>query len=286
MAELLDYTGKCVVVTGAASGMGAATCKLLLSRGAEVHALDITPIEWPAPSDTSDKAASYECDLGDRESIDAAVSQLPAKVDSLLNCAGVPNGGRFSPHQVMAVNWLGLRHLTESVLPRIGAGGAIVHIASTAGRDWAQRVELHRQLMAATSFEAGATLLEGHLDVVGDGYSFSKETVQYYTMWRAVQLLPTGVRMNSVCPGVTDTTIVADFRRGLGDEVIDHAAAVAGRMAEPSEMAPAMLFLADHASSSYVNGVNLVIDRGTGAARQTDQSDPELIWGSRSSLPK
>ncbi len=72
---------------------------------------------------------------------------------------------------------------------------------------------------------------------------------------------------------------MADFRRGLGDQIIDHAAAVAGRIAQPSEMAPAMLFLADPACSSYLNGVNLNIDRGTGAARATDQSDPELIWG-------
>ena len=51
-------------------------------------------------------------------------------------------------------------------------------------------------------------------------------------------------------------------------------------MADPTEMAPAILFLADPVSSSYVNGVNLNIDRGTGAARLTGQSDPALIWGS------
>ena len=85
--------------------------------------------------------------------------------------------------------------------------------------------------------------------------------------------------MNSLCPGITQTGLVDDFRRGMGDEVIDHAAAVAGRFAEPSEMAPTMLFLADEAAASYLNGVNLNVDRGTGAARMTDQSDPERIWG-------
>ena len=65
----------------------------------------------------------------------------------------------------------------------------------------------------------------------------------------------------------------------MGDELIDHAAAIAGRFAEPAEMAPAMLFLADNASSSYLNGINLNIDRGTSAARLTDQADPVAIWG-------
>ncbi|MGF1595965.1 MAG: coniferyl-alcohol dehydrogenase [Acidimicrobiales bacterium] len=275
MAELLEFHGRRVVITGAASGIGAATVGLALRHGAEVHAVDIAPIGGEAAG----MVAAHRCDLGDRNDIDRLVGELPATVDVLLNCAGVPNGGRFGPAEVMRVNWLGLRHLTEALLPRLPAGGAVVHIASTAGRDWAAHVDAHRQLMAAADFEAGDAWVAAHPDVVGDGYAFSKEAVQYYTLWRAVQLLPTGVRMNSICPGVTDTSIVADFRRGLGDELIDHAAAVAGRMARPAEMAPALLFLADEAASSYVNGVNLNIDHGTGAARLTDQYDPALIWG-------
>ena len=259
------------MITGAASGIGAATAALLATRGAEIHALDVAPV--------GSDMAFHRCDLGQPASIDAAIAALPPVVHALMNCAGVPNGGRFSPEDVMRVNWLGLRHLTESLLPRISAEGAVVHIASTAGRQWDLRIDHHRALMAATTFDTGLAWVRRHPEVCGDGYSFSKEAVQYYTLWRSVQLLPTGIRMNSVCPGVTDTSLVADFRRGLGDAIIDHAAAVAGRMAEPAEMAPAMLFLADPVSSSYLNGVNLAIDRGTGAARVTNQSDPELIWG-------
>lgn len=283
MSKLLDFTGKTVVLTGGASGIGAATTALAVEHGAEVHILDVVDIEVDdlatGGDGTDGGVAAYRCDLGDKSSIDTVARDLPDRIDAVFNCAGVPNGGRFSPEEVMCINWLGLRHLTETLLPRIPDGGAVVNIASTAGRNWELHADRHRELMEAERFEDGLDWLAANPSCYGDGYAFSKEAVQFYTMWRSVQLLPSGVRMNSVCPGVTNTTIVDDFRRGLGDEIIDHAEAVAGRMAFPHEMAPAMLFLADGASSSYLNGVNLNIDRGTGAARATDQSDPSRIWG-------
>jgi NAD(P)-dependent dehydrogenase (short-subunit alcohol dehydrogenase family) len=261
-----------VVITGAASGMGAETLTLLVAAGATVVAVDVAEVA------TSASVRHVSCDLAEPASIDAAVDRLPETVDVLMNCAGVPNGGRFSPPEVMRVNWLGLRHLTEVVLDRMPEGGSVVHIASTAGRAWTDRIDEHRQLMAAERFQDGLDWVLDHPEVIGDGYAFSKEAVQYYTMWRAVQLLPRGLRMNSICPGITDTGIIGDFRKGMGDELIDHAERVAGRMAHPAEMAPAMLFLADPMAASYINGVNLNIDRGTGAARLTGQSDPAYIW--------
>ena len=279
-APLLDFHERSVVITGASSGMGAeALDDRFLDAGASVHAVDL---HEPKPcSDLAtepDRLTVHRCDLGDRSAIDAVAAELPPRVDALINCAGIPNGGRFSGEQVMRVNWLGLRHLTESLLPRMDDGGSVVHVASTAGRDWSARPELHAELMAIDGFDQGIEWLAANTDRYGDGYVVSKEAVQFYTLWRSVQLLPRGIRMNSVCPGITDTAIIDDFRRGMGDDIIDHAAAVAGRFAHPREMAPAMLFLADNASSSYINGVNLNIDRGTAAARATDQSDPATIW--------
>ena len=278
---LLDFTDRTVVITGTASGMGAEAQRLFARAGAKVHAIDVVEAGGPSGDGPAADGAvvHHRGDLADRASIDRTVSGLPAAVEVLVNCAGIPNGGRFSGEQVMRVNWLGLRHLTESLLDRMGDGGAVVHVASTAGRNWAENRHHHAELMAATTFEDGLAWLAANPDLYGDGYVFSKEAVQYYTLWRSVQLLPRGIRMNSICPGITATSIIDDFRRGMGDEIIDHATAVAGRIATPAEMAPAMLFLADHASSSYINGVNLNIDRGTAAARATDQSDPELIWG-------
>ncbi len=272
---LLDFTGRTVVLTGTSSGMGAEALRLFVRAGAAVHALDVAD-----PEKTDERpAARHFCDLADPVSIDTTVARLPRRVDVLVNCAGVPNGGRFSGQQVMRINWLGLRYLTESLLPRLQGGGSVVHVASTAGRNWPDRERAHRELMAATTYGEGLAWIDANPDIVGDGYTLSKEAVQYYTLWRSVQLLPNDIRMNSVCPGITDTSIIDDFRRGMGNDVIDHARAVAGRIARPDEMAPAMLFLADERSSSYLNGVNLNVDRGTGAARATDQSDPGRIWG-------
>lgn len=274
MSRLLDFSGRVVVITGAASGMGRETLRLLQDHGATAHVLDTAAID----DEVGSGATAHVCDLGQTSSIDRVVADLPDRIDVLMNCAGIPNGGRFSPVEVMRVNWLGLRHLTEALLPRMGPEASVVHIASTAGRGWPDRLAAHHELMAAATFDEGLAWIEGNSEIVGDGYPFSKEAVQFYTHWRSVQLLPTGVRMNSVCPGITDTGIISDFRKGMGDEIIDTAEALAGRMADPSEMAPAMLFLADHASSSYINGVNLNIDRGTGAARLSGQTDASAIW--------
>lgn len=258
-----SFSDKVVVVTGAASGIGGALTARLIDLGARVYTLDVAPV-------TAEATMVVQCDLGDRASIDMALELLPAHVDLVFNSAGVPNGGRFSPAQVMAINWLGLRHLTESLLPRMPADSSVTHVSSTAGRGWPAREAELRDLMAAESFEAGVAWVDAHSDLIGDGYSFSKEAVSWYTMWRSIETLADhGVRMNSICPGVTNTQLADDFRRGVGDSVIERAVAVAGRLAEPDEMAPAMLFLADSASASYVNGVNLNVDRGTSAAHST-----------------
>jgi NAD(P)-dependent dehydrogenase (short-subunit alcohol dehydrogenase family) len=262
-AEGKRYADKTVIVTGAATGIGGALTAELVGQGARVHTLDIAPV-------AAEVTMAVQCDLGDQGSIDTALELLPPNVDALFNCAGVPNGGRFSAAEVMAINWFGLRHLTESVLERMAPDTAVVHVASTAGRGWpAHEAEL-RSLMEADGFDAGAAWVEAHAELVGDGYSFSKEAVQWYTMWRSLPVLAArGVRMNSICPGVTDTQLAQDFRKGVGDDVINRAIAVAGRLAEPREMVGAMLFLADHGQASYVNGINLNVDRGTGAAHAT-----------------
>ncbi len=263
---IFRYDGKHVVITGAASGMGYETTRLLLDAGAEVTALDVAEVHLPG-------VRYLHTDLGDQASLDASIAQLPDRVDALMNCAGIPGGTRFTSAQVMAVNVFGLRHLTESVLPRMTEGGAVVHIASIAGGMWFQNVAKIGELLATTGYAEGAAWCAENAELVGDGYSFSKQVVQVYTMARSVSAIKQGVRVNSICPGVTDTKIMPDFREAMGDKAINMTADVGiGRLADPAEMAPAMIFLGSD-EASYVVGVNLIVDGGFTAAATTGQVD-------------
>lgn len=110
---MLQYEGKRVIVTGAASGMGAATAQILVDLGAEVHAIDIRKPDIPG------LASFTECDLRDPAQIDSAVRKIGKIVNALFNCA-----------DVLLVNFEELRHITEAVIPNMIEGSAIV---STAG---------------------------------------------------------------------------------------------------------------------------------------------------------
>lgn len=267
MTSPFDYTGRIVLVTGAATGMGAETAALLVDAGAEVHALDIAEVTGPV-------AGSQRVDLGDSTSIDGVLDALPERIDAVMNCAGIPGGTRFDARTVMRVNFLGLRHLTEAIFDRIPSGGSVTSIASLAGGGWTNHVAELTELLATGDFRAAEAWLDGRDDLIGDGYGFSKECVQYWTMWRSVTAIKSGVRINSICPGVTDTAIMADFRQAMGDNAIEMTAeAGIGRLATADEMAPAMAFLGSEGAASYVNGVNLDIDGGFMAAMATGQVD-------------
>src|SRR3954470_4113525 len=83
MTRPFSYEGKRVIVTGAASGMGAATVTMLGELGAEIHALDVRPIKGSV-------AKAYECDCGDPDAIDLTVGLIGGPVHALFNVAGVP----------------------------------------------------------------------------------------------------------------------------------------------------------------------------------------------------
>ena len=108
MNDILGYAGKNVVITGAASGMGQAAAQLLADLGAKVYALDIAPV-------SVDVASALEVDMKDQASIDAAVSQLPAQIYGLFNCAGVPSPP-FPAGDTVLINFSGLRYLTEALI--------------------------------------------------------------------------------------------------------------------------------------------------------------------------
>ena len=99
--------GKTVIVTGAASGIGAATAKLLTERGASVIAFDRNPV-------TENCTQYIAIDLADEASIGAAVAQFDGKADALCNIAGLPP--TMSPEMVLKVNVIGLQLFTEQMV--------------------------------------------------------------------------------------------------------------------------------------------------------------------------
>src|SRR5882762_8040945 len=146
MTNVLLYEGKRVIVTGAASGMGAATAQILVDLGAEVHAIDIKK------PDLAGLASFTECDLREPAQIDDAVKKIGKIVNGLFNCAGLPN--TFPNLDVMLVNFCGLRAVTEAVVPLMIEGSAIACIASSAGIGWMQNMGTLFELTATPDFAA------------------------------------------------------------------------------------------------------------------------------------
>jgi len=254
-----SYQAKRVIVTGAASGMGAATVAMLTDCGAEVHALDVAPVDTPV-------AASYETDCGDPASIDATLAKIGGRIDCLFNVAGVPQ--THAPDRVFAVNFLGLRHITERVLDvQMTEGGAIAHVASKAGSGWRNHLSAILDVLATGDLPGGATWASANLAEQGDPYFFSKECVVVYTMKRAHELLGRGIRMNCLSPGPVESPMMPAFKEALGSSLLDWTAAQVGRMGRPDEMAGPLVFL-NSDEASYVNGFDLMADGGFTAAME------------------
>jgi len=270
MDDVLQYEGKRVVVTGAASGMGRATALLLADLGANVTGLDI--------QDAPDSAVPvHRCDLADPTSIDAAVASLDGAVDSLFNCAGLPT---TAPGQkIMRVNFLGHRHLTEAILPSMPAGSSVGFISSAAGMGWQNSVAVMKELLATDGFEAGAAWCEEHDDAIApNGYGFSKEVINAYVAWRGFQVAAT-VRINSIQPGPTDTPMMPSFVEQMGEEFFEKFPKPVGRNSRPEEQAWALVML-NSPRSSYVAATNVFTDGGLSGGLFTDSIDFAALFSS------
>jgi NAD(P)-dependent dehydrogenase (short-subunit alcohol dehydrogenase family) len=269
MSEFASYKNKRVIVSGCFSGMGEATARRLLGLGAEVHGLDFKECALPL-------ASFNKVDLRDPASIEAAVGKIGGKVDALFNCAGLPQTA--GPIDVMKVNFLGTRKMTETVLPLMSAGGAIASIASTAGMGWSRRVPTIMQLVSTQNFEDGVKWCEANLDTVAEGYSFSKEVIMVWTMLSGAHLIKQGIRINCTLPGPTQTPMMNSFESATPVTVIDAAAQPINRRATPDEQAGPLVFL-NSDEASYVNGHCFAVDGGFMGALATGQIDMSALMG-------
>ena len=268
--DLVDYGGRRVVVTGCSSGIGAALVGQLGELGAYVVGLDVRPPAF-------DVNEFHQVDLSDPASIDAVVARLGDSVDSLFNVAGVSSGIGDSL-LVVKINFLGTRHLTEAIVPRMPAGSSIVSVSSLAASEYAENMGETAGLLGTGSFAEGVQWCHDHPDAHADGgYRLAKEAIILHAMTNAVPLGARGIRINCTGPGVTETPILDQLRTKYGQEYLDDIPKPLGRVSNPGEQAAALVFL-NSSAAGYVTGQVLWVDGGNLAARTAATMEGSALW--------
>ena len=223
--------GKTAIVTGGAAGIGAAIVERFGAEGAKVVSFDL---KGEPPVDITDYAA-----------VQKAVAAA-GPVDILVNNAG---WDMFKPflktdpafwQKIIAINLVGPMNLMHCVLPGMVArgGGKVVNIASDAGR-------------------VGSS---------GEGpYSACKGGIIAMTKTLARELATKGVRLNTVCPGLTETAMLEAFMQGAGNpdklrEAYTRAVPI-GRLGKPADIAGAVLFLASD-DADFITGQTISVSGG------------------------
>ncbi len=259
MGDATDYAGRRVVVTGCASGIGAALVDQLGGLGAHVVGLDVRP-----PSTACNEF--HHLDLSDPVSIDQAVEAVGGPVDALFNVAGV-SSGIGNPLLMVTINFLGTRRFTEALLPSMVPGSAIANVSSLAAAGYRANAPVTTGLLGTATMSDGVAWCEAHPDALADGgYRLSKEAIILYGMARVVALGARGIRINCTGPGVTDTPILDQLRSAYGPEFLDSFRTPLGRVAGPEEQASVLLFL-NSPAASYLTGQVIWVDGGTVAER-------------------
>lgn len=266
---LIDYTGKRVVLTGGATGIGASLATLL--RELNVGHLTILDVQ---PAQNAD--LYIPVDLADRASIEEALRAIEGPVDVVFSNAGV--SAKAGVRTCMAVNVAASRHLTDSIIDRIPAGGTIVFTASMAGNGWPMQKAEIDALLDIADWDEFLDAAEKSESANADVYPFSKACMQVYTMRRSYDAIRQGVRINSVCPTTVNTPLMSAFRETMGDKAIDWTVEVQGngRMAVADDIAPPLAFLGSDAAA-FMSGVNMLVDAGFTAAMITGQADFSLL---------
>lgn len=240
--------GLVAVVTGAGSGIGLATARLLASEGVRVFGFDLREGEMGGVAEW------VSCDVGDSESVARAmarVAEATDRLDIVINNAGIGAIGTIETAtddewaSVLNVNVVGLSRVTAAALPmlRRSSSAAVVNTCSVA---------------AAVGLPERAV------------YTASKGAVQALTMSMAADYLREGIRVNCVNPGTADTPWVSRLLDQADDPVAERSALEkrqpTGRLVSADEVASAICFLA-HPRQTAVTGTVLAVDGGMHSLR-------------------
>ncbi|MBT5109692.1 MAG: SDR family oxidoreductase [Rhodospirillaceae bacterium] len=243
----MDFTGKQIIVTGGASGIGRATVLAFCKAGGSVFFGDLNADgaaeTVAAASDLKGDAAFHALDVTDEAAIDAfaaAFHETHEQADIVVNVAGwdisqpfMDNTSEFI-QKVVAINYLGPVYLTRAFLPKMieGNGGKVVNTASDAGRVGSM----------------GETVYSG---AKGGVIAFTKSLAREMARYR--------INVNCVAPGPTDTPLFGEVPEKLQQALI--RAIPMRRLATPEDIAGTILFFASP-TADYITGQVLSVSGG------------------------
>lgn len=239
-------TGKVALVTGAASGIGAAVVEAFISKGAKVAVLDINAEQARAKADAlGDQAKPFFCDVSDPASVKTAVAnaiETFGKIDIAVNSAGVvflapaEELSLSDWDRTIAINLKGSFLVTQEVgraMIAAGKGGKIINLASQAG---------------TVAIEEHVAYCASKFGVIGMTKTFAAEWGKY------------GITANTISPTIVLTELGKKAWEGEKGENAKKRIPT-GRFAYPEEIAAAAVFLASGAAD-MINGADLVVDGG------------------------
>lgn len=245
----MEIQGQAAIVTGGASGLGAATARALADKGAKVYAFDLaTGIE---KADRVENVEYMEVNVTDHDSIRDAltiIGQEDTPLRAVINCAGIGTPGRIlsrkGPHDldqfanVVNINLIG----TFNVMT---LGAELMAKQEPLDEDGQRGIVINTASVAAFEGQIGQA-----------AYAASKGGVHSLTISAARDLASHGIRVNTIAPGIVETPMMAgitpEFRAGLESSVPFPA-----RLARPDEYAHLVMDLIGH---NYINGHTVRMD--------------------------
>jgi len=249
-----DMNGKVALITGASSGIGKATAEVFAKKGTHVVVAARRKEELnkvvASVKALGGKASAIKTDVSDAKSVEQMVAhtiKVFGRLDYAINNAGIEgklNGitdlSEDDWDQVLDINLKGTflcMKYEASAMLELGHGGAVVNIGSV------------------NSFLGFPT---------GSAYVTSKHGLIGLTSSVSAELAPKGIRVNLLCPGVTDTPMHHRLRGVVGDDLYDKGLLPTvhlQRIGKPEEVAKAIVFLCSD-ESSYISGSTLTVDGG------------------------